>query len=359
LVVHDLRGEEHASMWLGHLVAEEAAAPFDLERGPLFRGRLIRLSDQAYVLLLTQHRLVADEWSQGILINELTDLYATTGDNLADSLPLLGLQYPDYALWQHQQLATEAMQRKVDFWRTHLAGAPELLELPLDHPRPPKQSFTGRHLPISIGAGLTSAIRQLSDRHGVTVYMTLLTAWSAVLAHLSGQDDLVIGALVSGRTHQVQEGLIGLFSNTLPLRIKLDGSVSVSDLLAKVRHTVQMAHDNQDIPFELIVETTQPRHDPSCSPIFQVLFCWQNSERPQLNLPFATVCEQHTRLKLAQFDLTLELGESNECIHGSLNYATALFDNRTMERHRDCLLHTLLAMVHDCSRLAWPTELVS
>ncbi|MCF7697590.1 non-ribosomal peptide synthetase, partial [Mycetohabitans sp. B2] len=183
---HDLRGVPDADAQLARLSHSEARAPFDLVHGPLIRSCGIQLTDDEHVLLLTKHHIVSDGWSIGVLVRELSALYATRVGAPAESLPALAIQYPDYAAWQRQWLSGERLEDQSDYWRATLADAPVLLELPTDRPRPAQQSFAGAHVPVQIDAQTTRVLKQLSAEHGTTLFMTVLAAWSAVLARLSG-----------------------------------------------------------------------------------------------------------------------------------------------------------------------------
>jgi NRPS condensation-like uncharacterized protein len=194
---HDLRHNDDARAELDRLAAREVTQPFDLEHGPLIRGRLARLADDEHVLLLTMHHIVSDGWSLGILFNELSALYKAYRQGQADPLPALSAQYADYAAWQRRWLSGEVLQRQADYWKRTLAGAPALLELPTDRPRPAQQNFAGDLAYVEMDAELTRGLKALSQRHGVTLYMTLLAGWAALLARLSGLEEIVIGSPVA------------------------------------------------------------------------------------------------------------------------------------------------------------------
>ncbi|NHB90497.1 condensation domain-containing protein, partial [Photorhabdus tasmaniensis] len=223
---HDLRGLPDAESVLKRLCAEEAHASFNLDRGPLIRTGLIRLTNDEYWFLLTQHHIVSDGWSVDVLIRELSALYTAFLAGQPDPLLPLAIQYPDYAAWQRQWLSAERVQVQSDYWRTLLADAPVLLDLPTDRPRPSEQSFVGYAVPVNLDTALTTALKRLSEQHGVTLFMTLLSAWAVVLSRLSGQDDVVIGTPSAGRSRQEVESLIGFFVNTLALRVDLSGELT-------------------------------------------------------------------------------------------------------------------------------------
>jgi hypothetical protein len=235
LLEHDLVGHPDAAAELHRLAAEEAGAPFDLERGPLIRGRLVRLAEDDHVLLMTMHHIVSDGWSMEVLTRELGTLYDAFRRGGPDPLPPLPVQYADYAVWQRKWVDGEVLREQAEYWKAALAGAPELLELPTDRPRPARQDFSGAALPVALDEGVTAALEALSRRHGTTLHMTLLAAWSVVLSRLSGQGDVVVGTPSANRGRTEIEGLIGFFVNTLALRVDLSGSPTVAELLAQVR----------------------------------------------------------------------------------------------------------------------------
>ncbi|MCA6113253.1 condensation domain-containing protein, partial [Bradyrhizobium cenepequi] len=359
VVQHDLRGRGDADAALAELCQEEARAPFDLARGPLIRGRLIRTSDEEHVFLLTQHHIVSDGWSLGILVRELSQLYRAFLAGEDDPLPPLAIQYPDYAAWQRQWLVGARLQGQAQYWRQNLAGAPARLELPTDRPRPAEQSFAGASMPVVIDADLTRELRRLSRQHGTTLFMTVLAAWAAVLSRLSGQDDIVIGVPSANRGRGEIEGLIGFFVNTLAVRLDLSGAPSVAELLERTRRTALGAQDHQDLPFEQVVEIVQPPRSLDHTPLFQVMLAWQTNAAQCFDLPGLSVAAAGDGYDQVKFDLELSLREHSEMIAGTLDYATALFDQATIERQRGYLLALLRAMVADAQQPVGRIELLS
>ena len=200
-------------------MAEEAGAPFDLARGPLIRGRLVRIGDDDHVLLITMHHIVSDGWSMGVLTRELGALYGAFRAGRPDPLPPLAVQYADYAAWQRRWVEGEVLREQAEYWQETLAGAPGLLELPTDHARPARQDFTGATVGLVLDEALSAALKELSRRHGTTLFMTLLAGWAAVLSRLSGQDEVVVGTPTANRGREEIEGLIGFFVNMLPVRV--------------------------------------------------------------------------------------------------------------------------------------------
>jgi amino acid adenylation domain-containing protein len=345
LVEQDLEGEPSREEALASLAATEAAAPFDLERGPLIRGRLVRLGSQEHVLLVTMHHIVSDGWSIGVLVKEFSALYTAGCAGQQDPLPALAIQYGDYAQWQRQWLSGEVLESQAEYWRKTLSGAPALLELPTDHKRPVQQSHEGRQIAVELSAELTAGLKALSLRHGTTLFITVLAGFAALLSRLSGQEDIVIGTPVANRTRREIEGLIGFFVNTLALRLDVSGEPSVKELLQRIRQTTLSAQAQQDLPFEQVVELLRPARSLSHAPLFQVMFAWQNNEVVELDLPGLQVVALNVEQTIAKFDLTLDLAERGDHIVGTLEYATALFERGTVERFASYLIRLLEAMV--------------
>jgi amino acid adenylation domain-containing protein len=360
LVEHDLRGHPGAGAELRRLVAEEAGAPFDLARGPLIRGRLVRMADDDHVLLITMHHIVSDGWSMEVLTQEVSALYAAFRAGEPDPLPPLPVQYADYAAWQRKWVGGDVLRRQVEYWKETLGGAPELLELPTDHVRPAKQDFSGGVAGLELGAELTAGLKAFSQRHGATLFMTLLAGWAAVLSRLSGQDDVVVGTPTANRGRSEIEGLIGFFVNTLALRVDFSGAPSVADVVGRVKTRALEAQHHQDIPFEQVVELLQPVRSLSHTPLVQVMFAWQNAPEREMELPGVALAsggsasrqgsaprkgpEAQTTVK---FDLSLTLSERNGHVVGAAEYASALFERATVERWLGYVRRVLEAMVAD------------
>ncbi|MET0264270.1 MAG: condensation domain-containing protein, partial [Duganella sp.] len=326
----------------------EAVRPFDLANDPLIRGQLLRLGAEEHVLLLTQHHIVSDGWSLGVLVRELSALYCSL-HGATDRLPPLPIQYADYAAWQRQWLQGELSQTQAAWWRQQLAGASALLELPTDRVRPVRQSYAGGSVPLLLDTTLTTALKALAQRHGATLFMTLLAGWATLLGRLAGQDDVVVGTPVANRRRAEVEGLIGFFVNTLALRVRFERDPTVAELLAQVKAHTLGAYDHQDLPFEQVVEALQPARSMSHSPLFQVLLTLDNAPAGALQLPGLTITAAETRQHSAQFDLALSLTESEGQLIGSLRYASDLFDRASVERiggHFTTLLRTLVADDH-------------
>ncbi|CAO3567132.1 unnamed protein product [Mortierella alpina] len=343
----DLRNATDIDVRLQQLAVEETQKPFDLAQGPLIRISMIQVADDEHVLVLTQHHIVTDGWSSGIMLKEISQLYTAFCRGEPSPLSPLAIQYPDYAAWQRQWLSGERLQEQSEYWRTALSGASILLGLPTDRPRPPRQSFKGDRCNITFDAQLTNALKDLSQKHGVTLFMTVLSAWSVVLSRLSGQDDIVIGTPTANRTRQEIEPLIGFFVNTLALRVDMSGAPSTKELLGRVRRRTLNAYANQDLPFEQVVEIAQPPRRTDCTPLFQAMFVWQNNEEETWQLPGLDPLQYDIGQDTSKFDVTLALWEFAGGIHGSLQYATSLYDRSTIERHIGYLHMMLQVMVLD------------
>jgi amino acid adenylation domain-containing protein len=343
-----LLSSEHRQQALEQTLTTELARAFDLGKGPLLRACLIRLHDTEHVLLITIHHISCDGWSLGVLLRELSVLYAAAVEDREASLPPMTIQYADYAIWQQQHLNEVVLKHPLQYWCEQLRDAPVLLELPADRPRPPMQSYRGGYARVRLEPPLTAALRELCRREAVTLFTVLLTGYAILLARLSAQSDLVIGVPIANRVKAEVEGLIGLFVNTLALRVRIDQSESsdsegltVRALLQSVSTQTIAAYTHQEVPFEQIVNALQPPRNLSHSPVFQVLFALQNAPKQPLSLPGLTTEPLGVADGKSKFDLSLSLQELGDRVEGTLNYATDLFDLERIERwvrHFECVL---------------------
>jgi amino acid adenylation domain-containing protein len=351
LLEHDLREHAEPGMELRRLAAAAANVPFDLERGPLIRGSLIRVADEQHVLLLTMHHIVSDGWSLGVLRREVSALYEAFRAGEADPLPPLTVQYADYAAWQRRWVDGEELQRQATYWQDTLTGATELLQLPTDRPRPAERDYAGAALPFAVDAELTAGLKALARRGGTTLFHVLLAGWAAVLSRLSGQQDVLIGTPTANRVQPELDELIGFFVNTVVVRVDLTGEPTVAELLERVKRRALEAQQHQDIPFEQVVERIRPVRSLAHTPIFQVMFAWQNLPATELDLTGpglgAPRGAADAAPRAAKFDITLTLSDAGREIRGAIEFATALFDRATMERHVGYLRRTLEHMVAD------------
>ena len=259
------------------LAEVESRRPFDLSKGPLLRVSLIQLGAEDHILVITMHHIISDGWSIGILWRELASLYGSFVQGSEANLPTLPIQYADFALWQKEWLQGKTLEEQLAYWKQRMAGATPLLELPVDRPRPSVQSHHGQQKRFVLSRGLTAKLDRLSQREGVTLFMTLLAAFKLLLAKYSRQDDIVVGSPIANRNRMEIEDLIGFFVNTLVLRTDLSGNPSFRGLLRRVKDTCLQAYANQEFPFERLVEELNPPRVLGTSPLFQVMFSLQNA----------------------------------------------------------------------------------
>ncbi|HSL71196.1 MAG TPA: condensation domain-containing protein, partial [Longimicrobiales bacterium] len=316
------------------LAREEAARPFDLEAGPLLRARLLRLGEREHVLLLTMHHIVSDGWSMGVLVRELCALYEAFSQGGESPLAPLRVQYADYAQWQREHLVGEMLEQQLQYWREQLAGAPALLELPADRPRPAVQSFRGARESVRLGEDLTRALKELSRAEGVTLFMTLLAGFAVLLWRYTGEGDVVVGTPVANRGRREVESLIGFFVNTLPLRLRVAGEESFAETLKRVREVCLGGYAHQEVPFERMVEELGVERRLSQSPLFQVMFALQNAPLPPMQMSGLEVELLEVEVETAKFDLTVSLSESEGELRGYVECSTDLFERETIERFR-------------------------
>ena len=315
------------------LAAEEARRTFDLSAGPLLRFTLLRLGPEEHVALLTMHHIVSDGWSMEIFVREFMALYEASLAGREPSLPELHIQYRDYAVWQREWLrGGQVLEQQMAYWKRQLGAEVPALELPADHQRPAAQSFRGSSRGFELTPELSRALRGLSHKAGVTLFMTLLAAFQTLLHRYTGQDEIATGTPVAGRTRAEFEGLIGFFVNTLVLRTRMSGNPGFAQLLARVREVALGAYAHQDLPFEKLVEELQPKRDLSRNPLFQVFFSSQNIPPSELRLPglklgYVPVVNQTT-----QFDLSLRIVETPDALQGAFEYSTDLFEPESIER---------------------------
>ena len=324
--------EREREAQIHQLASADAERPFDLAAAPLMRAKLVRLSATEHVVFLNIHHIVADGWSIGVMIREIAALYAAHVENCLPALCDLPIQYADYALWQRGWLKAEALDRQISYWKERLAWAPTALQLPIDRVRPAVQSFRGDSYSFRLSQELSSALVQLGQREGATLFMVLLAAFQLLLGRYSGQEDIVVGCPIAGRRRQELEQLIGFFVNTLVMRADLSGEPSFRELLHRVRRSAIDAYAHQDLPFEKLVEELQPARDLSRQPLFQVMFTLQELALGQLDVAGLRVTQMRPAQQTTKFDLTLFLHPTASGLQGSLEYATDLFERDTIER---------------------------
>ena len=328
------------------LAHTEARRSFDLAHGPVWRVQLVRLGAAEHVLLLSLHHIVGDGWSLRILVNEISTLYQAFSSGRPSRLPELKIQYVDYASWQ-REWQEKIVEGHLDYWKAQLGGPLPALELPADKARPPIRSYRGAHLPISFSAGETDSLRQLSRRHGMTLFMTLLAGWQILLWRYTGETDIVVGSPVANRPRRDLETLIGFFVNTLALRTNISGEMTVREMMRRVRDVCLDAYAHQDMPFEMLVEELAPERNLSHTPLFQVMMALQDALPKSIELPDLTLKVLDVDNGTAKFDLTLALENGAEGLGGYLEYNTDLFEAHTIERMASHYRTLMLAMVAD------------
>ncbi|WP_414590177.1 condensation domain-containing protein, partial [Scytonema sp. PCC 10023] len=294
------------------LSAREAQQPFDLAQGPLLRVTLLELGTAEYVMLLTMHHIISDGWSMGILVREIATLYTAFCEGKPSLLPELPIQYADFATWQRQWLQGEVLENQFAYWQQQLGGDFPVLQLPTDRPRPAVQTFRGASQFLELPKNLTEALKALSRREGVTLFITLLSAFKVLLYRYTGQDDIVVGTDIANRNRSEIEPLIGFFVNQLVLRTNISGEPSFAELCNRVRETALSAYAHQDLPFEKLVQVVHPERDPSRSPIFQTKFVLQNAPMETLELPGLTLTPVEMASVTAKFDLTVSMQETQQ-----------------------------------------------
>ncbi|MBD2775781.1 non-ribosomal peptide synthetase [Iningainema tapete] len=324
----------------------EAQQPFDLNSAPLLRVKLLRLGEQEYIALFTMHHIASDGWSIGVLVREVAALYQAFSTGQPSPLRELPIQYADFAAWQRQWLKTEVLESQLSYWRLQLDGAPAVLELPTDHPRPVVGTFRGSTYSFELSQQLSVALKTLSQQEKSTLFMTLLAAFKILLGGYTVREDIVVGSPIANRNYAEIEGLIGFFVNILVLRTQLSGNPTFRELLHRVREVALGAYAHQDLPFEQLVEQLQPQRSLSYTPLFQVMFVLQNAPMSVLELSGLTLSPVESHTSTAKFDLTLYIKETAGQLVATWEYNTDLFAAQTIHRmagHFQILLEGIVA----------------
>jgi amino acid adenylation domain-containing protein len=334
IVVEDLRAEplsereEQAQRY----IEEELSRPFDLCSGPLLRACLLRLDEEEHLFLLVLHHIITDGWSQGLLLEDLARAYRRAAQGQPIFLEPLSIQYADYAVWQRRWLEGERLGVQERYWKQKLQGAPTILELPTEWPRPTVQRHHGAVLHYQLPTGLVEVIKEWSQQQAVTLFMTLLTGFIIVIQHMSRQQEMLIGTAIAGRRRRELESLIGFFVNLLALRIDTSGMPTGQELVQRVRQVTVEAYEHQDMPFERVVEILEIERDLSRNPLVQVVFLLDNMPRPRLELPSLDIIVQEVPDLTAKFDLVLRAAVQEEECQLTLEYDAALFSEQNMQR---------------------------
>ncbi len=326
------------------LTLMEAILPFDITHGPLLRVGVVRMAEDDHIVPVTMHHIISDGWSMGVLIEEVAALYEAFSKGLSSPLADLPIQYADFTHWQRQWLQGEVLDAQLSYWKRRLQGSPPMLELPTDNPRPPIQNYNGSTEFITLPLSLTDKLKKITRQEGATLYMTLLSAFKILLYRYTGQEDILVGTPIASRNRVELEGLIGFFANTLVLRTDLSGNPNFQQTLGRVRERVLEAYTHQDLPFEKLVEELQPKRSLSHSPLFQVLFVFQNQPRAPIELTGLSLNGVGIASGTAKFDLTLDMEESGEGLSAALEYNTDLFEAATIKRMLGHF-HTLLEAI--------------
>ena len=348
LAVVDLSGlpEDERESKAQQLSRKEAQSPFDLMNGPLLRASLLQLNEEEHIVLFTMHHIISDGWSMGVLVHEVSALYTAFSEGNASPLPELHLQYADFAVWQRGWIQGEVLDTQLAYWKQQLAGAPPVLELPTDRPRPAVQTYRGALQPLVLDKNLTNAIKQLARSEGATVFMTLMAAFQSLLHHYTSSEDIVVGTDIANRNRSETEKMIGFFVNQLVLRTNISGNPTFKELLRRVRETTLEAYTHQDLPFDKLVEVLNPGRDLSVAPLFQVKLIIQNLPAEVLKISDLELSRLSQGAGVARFDLIFNISDTREGVIGTVEYNTDLFDAATikrMVRHFRALLDSAVA----------------
>jgi amino acid adenylation domain-containing protein len=337
---------EQKNLLLQSTLQQSIRLTFDLTSDLMLRATLVRLSDREHVLQVAMHHIASDGWSLGVFTRELCTLYEAFSAGKPNPLPKLPIQYADFACWQRQWISDEVLNSHLSYWKQQLSGATPLLELPTDYSRPPQQSYEGAHFSFTLSEKLTTSLKQLTQKTGSTLFVTLLAAFNTLLYRCTNQHDIVLGVPIANRNREELEGLIGFFVNTLALRNDLSNNPSFYDLLKRVRQVAFSAYAHQDMPFEKLVKELKPDRDLSYSPLFQVMFALQNLPRVEQQLDDLSIESLRVESGTSMFDLTLFATETTDRLITSWEYNTGLFNADTIERmsgHFQILLEGIVA----------------
>src|SRR6185369_13868260 len=339
------------------IILAEGQKSFDLGQPPLLRVTLLRIEEHEHVLVLTEHHLVHDGWTQGVLLGEFLTLYAALEAGKISPLPDLPVQYADFAVWQRSCWQGELVEAQLSYWKNQLAGAPALLEMPTDRPRPPVQSFRGAEQRMHISSELAESLRALSRQESATLFMTMLAAFKVLLSRYAGQDDIVVGTGIANRRCLEIEGMLGMIINTVVMRTDLSGDITFREVLKRVRKVCLEAYAHQDMPFEKLVEELHPQRSLSYMPLFQVMFGFLDTPMRNIELPGLDLELMYAHNRSAKFDLNLVFilhaeqriglvdGPVSNEITGLFEYNTDIFNDDTISRmigHYQTLLKSVV-----------------
>jgi amino acid adenylation domain-containing protein len=335
---------------LRRTLADELGRPFDLTRDSMLRATLVQEGDRSHVLLLMMHHIASDGWSIGALLGELAAFYEANRSGSEPSVPDLPIQYADYAVWQREWLRGGVEQSQLAYWKECLGGELPLLALPSDRPRPAQQTFAGAQERRLYARGLAEKLESLSRQEGATLFMTLLAAFQVFLSRLSGQEDILVGTPIAGRKRAETENLIGFFVNTLVIRADLTGDPTFRELLGRVRERALEAYAHQDLPFEKLVEALHPDRDLAHSPLFQVMFTFENDPISCPEMPGLSLQNVEFDTLVSNFDLTLDMALQEQRLFASIEFNTDLFGRQGVRRWLENLEVLLAGIVADPGR---------
>ncbi len=349
-------GEEEQEKQISYFLSEEGQRPFDFEKGPLLRVTLLKLPGDEYLFVLTEHHLIHDGWTQGVLLREFIAIFTVYSKDHEHSLPELPIQYADYAIWQRDSLKGEVLGRHLNYWKEKLSGLPPVLDLPFDRPRPPVISGQGALVEFHLPGSFTQALKEFSRKNGATLFMTMLAVFKTLLYRYTGVGDLCVGTGIANRRYKEMEGMLGMVINTLPLRTQVQGEISFKQYLNLVKETCLEAYQHEDTPFGKIVEVMQPKRSLSYNPLFQVMFTFMDIPGGELRLPGLELELLPAHNRSAKFDINVvvvpppehaeqEFGESREILV-EWEYNTDIFDAPSIARmvsHYKRLLEGVLA----------------
>jgi amino acid adenylation domain-containing protein len=326
------------------IASEEGKRSFDLTKGPLFRAVLVCLAPDQYLLVLAMHHIITDGWSIAVLFREITRCYQAITNGQDAKLPELPLQYAEYAEWQRQYMTGDVLAKQVGYWKSKLAGAQTILDLPTDHPRPTSHSWHGATEELILDGDLLTELKRFAQNEGATLFMVALAAFQALLRRYTMQDSILVGTPIAGRNELEIENLVGLFVNTLIFRADFTDDLSFRDLVRQVRAFALEAFAHQDVPFEKLVEELVPQRLVDTTPLFQVMFTFQNIPKQVFEIPGLVMKEVPFESGIAKFDLSAEVFENNG-LHCRFEYNTDLFDRLTIRRMLDHFQNLLSAAV--------------
>lgn len=337
---------------------EEAMTPFDLEKAPLIRVSLVKLSQDRHVMLFNMHHIISDGWSSGVLIRECCRLYRVFCEGRPNPFPPLHIQYRDYAVWQNQLLESREMEIHRSYWLERLSGERQVLDLPTDFPRPPVQNFKGNMLSFTLSSEQTEALRKFTREQGVSLFMMLLASVKVLLYRYTGQEDIIVGSPIAGRNHADLEDQIGFYVNTLVLRDQLRSDESFLTFLKQIRQTATQAYDHQIYPFDRLVDDLNLRRDLSRSPLFDVLVIMQNNESAELYLPGIRVKPLEQTPPISKFDLTFEFWEDKAELLINLKYNSDLFRKERIERINAHFQELIRSILKDAAQPIWKLNIL-